>query len=38
MRMGEEPHPDVDWHDWFRRWETQQEGYVPECLVWRVLD
>jgi SAM-dependent methyltransferase len=30
MRMGDEPHPDVDWHDWFRRWETQQEGYVPE--------
>ncbi len=22
--------PEVDWSDWLRRWDAQQEGYVPE--------
>lgn len=22
--------PEIDWHDWLRRWDAQQEGYVPE--------
>lgn len=23
-------HPDIDWASWLRRWDAQQEGYVPE--------
>jgi hypothetical protein len=29
--MSAEVHQDhVDWPDWLRRWDAQQEGYVPE--------
>ena len=25
--------PDIDWASWLRRWDAQQEGYVPEREV-----
>ena len=28
--MDAEVAPQVDWADWLRRWDAQQEGYVPE--------
>lgn len=28
--MNTEVRPEIDWADWLRRWEAQQEGYVPE--------
>src|SRR5581483_4029541 len=28
--MSFETQADVDWLDWLRRWDAQQEGYVPE--------
>jgi trans-aconitate methyltransferase len=28
--MSDELRDDVDWQDWLRRWDRQQEGYVPE--------
>jgi SAM-dependent methyltransferase len=28
--MNTEVQPEIDWLDWLQRWDTQQEGYVPE--------
>jgi hypothetical protein len=28
--MITEVQPEIDWLDWLRRWDAQQEGYVPE--------
>lgn len=28
--MGTDVQPEVDWPGWLRRWDAQQEGYVPE--------
>src|ERR1700730_16562034 len=28
--MNTEVQPEIDWLDWLRRWDVQQEGYVPE--------
>ncbi len=28
--MNTEVQPEIDWVDWLRRWDAQQEGYVPE--------
>lgn len=28
--MNPEMQPEIDWADWLRRWDAQQEGYVPE--------
>lgn len=28
--MGTEVRPEIDWLDWMRRWDAQQQGYVPE--------
>ncbi len=28
--MNTDGQPDVDWRDWLRRWDRQQEGYIPE--------
>ena len=28
--MDEETQPEIDWAAWLRRWDAQQEGYVPE--------
>ena len=30
MRMNADVHQHIDWLDWLRRWDAQQEGYVPE--------
>src|SRR5262245_57860867 len=28
--MNTDVQQEIDWSDWLRRWDTQQEGYVPE--------
>jgi SAM-dependent methyltransferase len=28
--VNPEVQPEIDWVDWLQRWDTQQEGYVPE--------
>ena len=28
--MNTETQPEIDWLGWLRRWDAQQEGYVPE--------
>jgi trans-aconitate methyltransferase len=28
--MDSDVEPEIDWQDWLRRWDAQQEGYVPE--------
>ncbi len=28
--MNSEVPPEIDWVDWLRRWDAQQQGYVPE--------
>jgi SAM-dependent methyltransferase len=28
--MSTDARPEIDWLDWLRRWDAQQEGYVPE--------
>jgi hypothetical protein len=28
--MNPETQLEIDWADWLRRWDAQQEGYVPE--------
>ncbi len=28
--MNTEMQPEIDWADWLKRWDAQQEGYVPE--------
>lgn len=27
---GPDVQPEIAWLDWLRRWDAQQEGYVPE--------
>jgi len=30
---GADVQQQIDWLDWLRRWDAQQEGYVPEALA-----
>jgi len=30
VRMNTEMQPEIDWAEWLKRWDAQQEGYVPE--------
>lgn len=33
IRLATDEHTKINWRDWLRRWDVQQEGYVPEREV-----